>query len=540
MSPDGSPAERTPSVFRGFAHIGLGTLVSRLSGFVREVVTAAIFGAGTSMDIFIAAFTIPNLLCRILGESAVEAAFMPLFKGIHSSGDRRRAWRLASRTLAGLTIALLALVLIGVLLAPQLVRVVAHGFEGEVADATVRMTRLMFPFGLFIGLAALMGAILLAFSRFRVYSLAPVLLNVGIVAAVLTLAGRLSYVSLGIGVLIGGLLQFLVQVPFVRRLARADGARLSFLAARSSDPDFRRAAGLTGPVVVSSAVQRVGVIVDRTIASFLLPGSISSLYYSFRLVHLPYAILALAAGRAVAPVLAEHHALKRHREFRETLVDGIRMNLVFLVPVVLLAVWFARPIVGIVYQRGAFDETDLAMTSSAFALYAVGLVGMGAVFLFVRAFAARLDTKTPVKVSLAAFGVAAVLKLILVRTPLEHAGLALASSIGESLHAVMLFVALNRAAGRDGAAVGLRDVAVPAGKVALAGLALLAAVWAVDRWAGMRFADELLVNRMARVVLAGGAGVGAYLFVSRMLGLPEIGAIFRRGRRGPKVVRPTH
>ena len=197
----------------------------------------------------------------------------------------------------------------------------------------------------------------------------------------LLLSGRLSYVSLAVGVLVGGALQFLVQVPFASRLAARDGQRLFRAGAGLGDEDVRRIGALSGPVVVAAAVQRVGVIVDRTIASFLVPGSISSLYYSFRLVHLPYAILALAAGRAAAPMLAEHHALGRHDDFRDTLLSGLRMNLVFLVPVVLLSVRFARPIVGVVYQRGAFDETDLAMTASALAMYSVGLVGMGAEFL---------------------------------------------------------------------------------------------------------------------------------------------------------------
>jgi len=296
----------------GFSRIGLGTLVSRVTGFAREVVTAALFGAGTEMDIFVAAFTIPNLLCRILGETAVESAFMPLFKGLHARGERERAWRLAGRVFTNLALVLVVVVLVGALVAPFLVRIVARGFTGETFASAVNMTRLMFPFGLLIGLAAFMGAVLLAFRRFRVYSLAPVLLNVGIIASVLILSGRISYYSLAVGVLLGGFLQFAVQVPFVRRLAAADGQVLRSGTLAVGDEDVRHVGRLTGPVVFAAAIQRVGVIVDRTIASFLVPGSISSLYYSFRIVHLPYAILALAAGRAVAPLLAEQHATGDH------------------------------------------------------------------------------------------------------------------------------------------------------------------------------------------------------------------------------------
>ncbi|MFH1501523.1 MAG: murein biosynthesis integral membrane protein MurJ [Candidatus Eisenbacteria bacterium] len=514
----------------GFAAIGLGTLVSRVSGFAREIVTAALFGAGTEMDIFVAAFTIPNLLCRVLGESAVESGFMPLFKGKHAAGEKARAWRLAGRTANLLALALGVVVLVGIVAAPLLVSVVAHGFQGEVADAAVGMTRLMFPFGVAIGLAALMGAVLLAFGRYRVYSLAPVLLNVGIVGSVLVLNGRIGYVSLGVGVLVGGVLQFLVQVPFVRSLARRDGERLFRPELRLGDPDVRQVAGLTGPVIAASVVQRVGVIVDRTIASFLVPGSISSLYYSFRLVHLPYAILALAAGRSTAPVLAEKHALGDDEGFARALLTGIRMNVAFLTPVVVLAVALARPVVGLVYQRGAFDETDLAMTSSAFAMYAVGLVAMGLVFLFVRAFAARLDTRTPVLVSVIAFFLNVGLNLLLVRTPLRHAGLALASSLAFAAHAVILYVLLNREMGRRGAPVAVRDLVSLGWRVLAACGALAVVLLPVDRWLGMRLAELLSTGRIVRIVLAGGAGGAAYLFVSRLLGLHEVTGLLVRGR----------
>lgn len=517
-------------ILRGFAHIGTGTLVSRLSGFVREVVTAAFFGAGTAMDVFVAAYTIPNLVCRILGETALESAFLPVFKGLRVRGSVGRAWRLAGNTAAVLALVLAAVVVIGIAAAPLLVRVVAHGFEGEVAEAAVRMTRLMFPFGLLIGMAALMGAILLALRRYRVYSLAPVLLNVGIVASVVALSRRLDYVSLGVGVLVGGLLQFVIQIPFVRRLARTEGGSPFVLRPSFRDDDVRQVARLSGPVVAASAIQRVGVIVDRTIASFLVPGSISSLWYAFRLVQLPYAILALAAGRAVAPLMAEQHALGESGGFRDSLVSGLRMNVVFLVPVVALSVWYARPIVGLVYERGAFDATDLAMTSSAFVMYSVGLVSMGLVFVLVRAFSARLDTRTPVKVSLLGFAANVVLNLILVRTPLRHSGLALASSLAFTLHAVVLYVIMNRRLGDEGVPIPPREIADVFARAVIAAAALMAVVWAVGLWTGPHLAGSLFVRRVARLAVGACAGGAAYVLAGTLLGLEEVATVLERFR----------
>ncbi len=516
---------------RGFAHIGAGTMVSRITGFAREIVTAAIFGAGTSMDIFVAAFTIPNLLCRILGETAVESAFMPLFKGLHAKGEKARAWALAKGTFRRLIIVLSGVVLVGIAAAPLLVRIVASGFTGDTAGEAVRMTRLMFPFGLFIGMAALMGAILLAFRRYCAYSLAPVLLNVGILGSVLLLHSRIGYYSLAVGVLVGGALQFIVQAPIVRKLLLGDrGSPVAAVSQADAHEDLKRVSGLSVPVILAAAVQRVGVVVDRTIASFLVPGSISSLYYSFRLVHLPYAILALAAGRSVAPVLAEKHALGDHEGFSLALVTGMRMNVTFLAPVVVLTVVLARPIVGLIYQRGAFDETDLAMTASAFAMYSVGLVGMGLTFLLVRAFAARLDTKTPVKVSIVAFFLNVALNLLLVRTPLKHAGLALASSIAFTVHAAILFVLLNRRLRGSRTAIAPSELLSLGWRVLLSCVALVAVLLPLNAWLGMRIAEPLLAGRAIRIVLAGGVGGAVYLFVSRLLGLHELTRPFSRGR----------
>jgi len=529
VEPSASGSSR--GIVRGFTDIGLGTLVSRVSGFAREVVTATVFGAGTSMDIFVAAFTIPNLVCRVLGETAVESAFMPLFRGLWSKGERNAAWRLASHTLNGLTILLIALVVLGIAASPLLVRLVASGFKGEVFEATVRMTRLMFPFGLLIGLAALMGAILLAHRRYRPYSLAPVLLNVGILASVVFLSGELSFYSLGIGVLVGGALQFLVQIPFARRLAAADGEPLFRPGAGLRDEHMRHVRKLSGPVLASAVIQRLGTLVDRLIASFLVPGSISSLYFSFRIVHLPYAILALSAGRSVAPLLSEQFALKQEDAFRDTLTAGLRMNIAYLTPVVVLAVWYARPIVGLVYERGAFDANDLTMTASAFALYAVGLVSMGIEFLLVRAFAARLDTATPVRIAIGAFVLNVALNLVLVRTPLQHAGLALATSLAMTAHAAALLIMMNRRLAESGHRVRPTDVMGPAGKVAIGALALAGVLWGLDRFTGIPFARTAQMERLARLALGGVFGGGVYLVVLWILGLAEITQLLGRIRR---------
>ncbi len=529
MEPTGTG--RDSGIVRGFRDIGLGTLVSRVSGFAREIVTAAVFGAGTSMDIFVAAFTIPNLVCRVLGETAVESAFMPLFRGLKAKGDSSAAWRLASHTLNALTIMLIALVVVGIAASPLLVRLVASGFEGEVFRSTVRMTRLMFPFGLLIGLAALMGAVLLAHRSYRPYSLAPVMLNLGILGSVVLLSGELSFYSLGVGVVIGGALQFLVQVPFVRRLAARDGERLFRPGAGLKDENMRHVRRLAGPVLASAVIQRLGTLVDRLIASFLVPGSISSLYYSFRIVHLPYAILALSAGRSVAPLLSEQFALEEHEKFRRTLLAGLRMNFAYLVPVIVLAVWYSDAIVGLVYQRGAFDATDLAMTSSAFALYAVGLVSMGAEFLLVRAFAARLDTATPVKVALGAFALNVALNLLLVRTPLRHAGLALATSLAMTVHAVALYALMNRRLSGVGHPLRPRDLLSPLLRIALGACLLAAVLWALDAFSGMPFAGSSQTGRAARLILGGVVGGGVYLVTLRLLGLEEITELTRRLRR---------
>jgi putative peptidoglycan lipid II flippase len=327
-------------------------------------------------------------------------------------------------------------------------------------------------------------------------------------------------------------MQFLVQVPFVRALAARDGARALSWALPARDPDLRRTAGLAGPVILASALSRMGVVVDRTVASFLQAGSISSLYYAFRLVHLPYAIVALAIGRSTASHLAEAFALGRHDEFRQTLLSGIRMNVAFLAPLVALSIWFAAPACGLVYQHGVFGERDLAMTASAFAMYSLGLVGMGVQFLFVTAFAAMLNTRTPVKVALVALALNAALNLLLVQTPLGHAGVALANSVAFTAHAVILSVILNRRLATLGVPLRPRDVLDPLLRVAGATALLLAVVWAVDAPLGMAFAHQPMLNRIVRMAAAGGAGLAAYALACSRLGVSEVRHLLSRRREG--------
>jgi putative peptidoglycan lipid II flippase len=208
------------------------------------------------------------------------------------------------------------------------------------------------------------------------------------------------------------------------------------------------------------------------------------------------------------------------------------MNAAFLAPAVALSIWFAVPVCGIVYQHGVFGERDLAMTASAFAMYSLGLVGMGVQFLFVTAFAAMLNTKTPVKVALVALGLNAALNLLLVQTPLGHAGVALANSIAFTAHAVILGVILNRRLAALGAPLRSRDVMDPLLRVAAATAVLLAVAWAVDASLGMAFAHRPMLNRAVRMVAAGGAGLAAYALVCSRLGVSEVRHLLSRRRGG--------
>jgi putative peptidoglycan lipid II flippase len=449
---------------RKFLDMVQGNLVSRMFGFLREMVIAGYFGTTRATDLFAIAFTIPTLFRRILGEDMVEKAFMPSFRQLISAGEYRRAWMLASRVFNLMMLLLFLLMGLFYLLTPKLVRLFAGLAASEFHQAEV-MTYVILPFMIAIGLASFVGGLLLFLDATAIYALAPVMLSVGVVLGIIALKPYMGMYSLAVGFVLGGVLQFLIQIPVLIRASNRSNLQMKYMAtARGPVPELKEVGRQSGWIFSQSVASKTVEVVDRVLASFLVPGSIAALYFAQRLVQLPNSIIGLAVGRAGVTELNDQAQRQDWQGFRKTVITGLRYNIACMLPLTVLVLALVGPITSVAFQRGAFDRSSVNLTALAFAFYVLGLLGMGFWNLYSRIYPALAKNQIPLYSSLFCALVNVGLSLLLVRTSLRHGGLALASSIAFSLNGAILFAAFNselRRLGQEGIGWGdLRDTLV--------------------------------------------------------------------------------
>jgi putative peptidoglycan lipid II flippase len=514
------------AVARAAAVVSAATLASRVLGFLRDLLIARLFGAGVATDAFFVAFRLPNLLRRLVAEGAISSAFIPVFTEYVTTRSRADTLRMLRAVSGAMLLLLGAVTLLGVLGAPWIVRLMAPGFFANpaVGDLTVRLARLMFPYLFLVGLAALVMGVLNAHRHFLLPALSPVALNVGIIIGAVVLAPRLPepVVGLGLGVLLGGVGQFVLQLPWLGVRGLLVVPRIAF-----RHPAVRRVLALMAPVIVGQSAGHVGTVINTIIASFLAKGSVSYLYYADRLIEFPLGVFAVAIATAVLPTLSEQAARRDERALRETLSFSLRLATFVSMPAAVGLFALSEPIVRVLYERGRFGPAETAGTAAAVAMYALGIVGSTTAKISTQAFFALGDTRTPVKVSVGAMAFNCVLAATLAG-PLGHAGLALALAAATTANAVVLTILLRRRLpGRPIAGARrawLRTAAVSAGLAFLIGAVSHFAPPPPGRLAEATWLGAVIAGSMA-----------AYVGCHAMLRAEEVGlawgALTRRWRR---------
>lgn len=498
--------------------IGLATLLSRILGFVRDMVIARFFGAGLLSDAFFVAFRIPNLLRRLLAEGSLSIAFVPVFSDYLSRDGRNEAFNMARSTLRILSVLLVVLTIAGILAAPLIVKIVAPGFTGAKFSLTVTLTRIMFPYIFFICLVALSMGILNSLGHFAAPALAPVFLNVAIIGAVLFLAPQMNtpVIGLAIGVLIGGALQLLLQVPFLIKKGFFFWQKAALY-----HPGVKRIGRLMGPAVFGAAVYQINILVGTLLASLLPEGSVSYLYYADRLVQFPLGLFAISLSVAVLPSLSRQAAANNFKGLTETF--GYALQLIFFItlPAMIGLILLREPIVALLFQRGAFDVESTRLTASALVFYSLGLWAFSAVRIVVSTFYSLQDTLTPVK--MASVSIAANIVLgILLMGPLKHDGLALATSLASMINfCLLLWVLRKRLEQLDG-----KKIIESIGKSVIC-----TAIMGMTLGALLKLFPLPPAASMARLVtgVAGGvaAGIAIYCLAAYALRCPELNDIRR-------------
>jgi putative peptidoglycan lipid II flippase len=426
--------------------------LSRVLGLVRTMVIAGQFGTGAEMDAYQAAFRLPDIIFQLVAGGALASAFIPTFTGYLARGDRAGAWRLASNVVNLLIVVLTLAAALATLVAPWLVhRVIAPKFDAETAALTTRLMRVMLTSSVIFGVSGVIMGALNAHQHFLLPAVAPMLYNLAIIAGALFLAPSLGVMGLAVGVVAGSVLHLLVQVPGLVHFGAHYTPRPTV-----RDPGVRQVARLMGPRVLGLAVVQINFLVNTNLASGLGEGAVSALNFAWLLMLLPQGVFALAVATAAFPTFAEQVARGQRAAMRAALAATLRAVFALSLPAAVGLVVLRRPLVALLFERGAFGETSTDLVAWALLFYALGLVSHAGIEIVARAFYAMHDTKTPLLIGGGAMLLNVVLSLTLpplfeVVGWLAHGGLALANSLATTLEMIgMIWVIRGRLGGLEG------------------------------------------------------------------------------------------
>lgn len=461
--PSGRPAAATVSaaahtlprvsLLKAASTVSLLTLASRVTGLARDLLMASIFGANALTDAFNVAFRIPNLFRRLFAEGAFSQAFVPVLATTRTQQGDDATRTLIAAVATALAWVLLIVCVAGVLGAPALVWALASGLRQtpEAYDAAVLMTRWMFPYIGFMSMVALSAGILNTWKHFAVPAASPVLLNLCMIGAAwlgapqLEARGIQPIYAMAAGVMLGGVLQLVVQIPALARLGLLPRIGVTWGRVRSAwaDPGVRRVLTLMGPILLGVGVAQISLMINTQIASYLTPGSVTWLFYADRLMEFPTALLGVALGVVLTPQLTAAKAAGDAQKYSAMLDWGLRIVVLLAVPCAVALLTFSTPLVATLFHHGKLADSDVGQIAVALSGYGAGLIGLVAIKVLAPGYYASQDVRTPVKIAIAVLVITQLLNIALVPF-IAHAGLALSIGLGALINAVWLLVGLLR------------------------------------------------------------------------------------------------
>ncbi|MEM9626908.1 MAG: murein biosynthesis integral membrane protein MurJ [Pseudomonadota bacterium] len=520
--PEPADGTRKSGLFASVATVGSFTMLSRVLGFLRDMMMAALLGAGPLADAFFVAFKLPNFLRRLFAEGAFNAGFVPLFARTLEGEGRAVAREFAAQAQAVLLAVLVPLVIIGVIAMPWIISVMAYGFEpgSERFDAAVDLSRITFCYIAFISLVALYSGILNSLGRFAVPAAAPIILNLCMIGGML-----LSYFWLDApahllawGLAFAGLAQFL----WVRAALRREGMAPAFQRPRLS-PEVKRLFALILPGVFGASVAQISLLADVFFASHLDEGAISYLYYADRVGQLPLGVIGVAVGTALLPLMARQLRAGETDAAVHSQNRGIELALLLTIPAAIGIAILSMPIVTVLFERGEFGPADSIATSATLSAYALGLPAYVLIKVLAPGFFAREDTSTPVRIAVVCLA-ANVMFVLLLIGPLEYVGIALATVLSSWLNALLLGTMLHRR--------GLfrldQRLLYRLPRILIAGLAM-----AFTIWLAMDYARDLLPAVLALALMIA-LGMVVFFAIAHQLKAFDLDEVKRlmRNRKG--------
>lgn len=489
------------SIAKSAGVIGLATSLSRVLGFIRDIVIATFFGTALYAQAFVVAFRIPNLLRDLVGEGAMNAAFVPVLTEELTKKGRQDFFKLAQVMLNILFVALLIITVFGILASPLIIRLIAPGFlaDQEKFQVTVTLTKILFPFLILVGLWAYAMGVLNTLGHFAAPAFGPAILNMSMILCAACFGENVF--GLATGVLAGGALQLFIQVPALY----LKGWRFR-LTRDFAHPKAKRIGVLLIPRGLGACVYQVNVFISTILASLSNvagEGAVAALYYANRIWQLPLAIFGIALAQAALPAMSRQAALNNIEALKDTLLFSLRALFFILVPSSIGLMVLSAPITKLLFERGAFTAYSTQITASALFFYAIGLVACGGIKVLVSAFYSLQDTLTPVKVAIGSLFINIILNVIFM-FPLKAGGLALATSLSAVFNCVLLYIFLRRKIGR----LGISRVLDSLAKILLAGIAM----------GILCYFTRLRINAIVSIV----AGLAVYILACLLFGSREL------------------
>ena len=507
------------AIFKSTSVVGITTLISRITGLLRDMVYSQAFGAGAMMDAFLVAYKIPNFLRRLFAEGSFSQSFVPVISEYKVTRSQSEVRELIAGVSGTLGVALFVVTVIGVIAAPLIILMFAAGFTKEPGkfELTVAMLRWTFPYLLFISLTALFSGVLNSYQKFAIPAFTQVVMNLVMVLFALAIAPHTANpgITLAIGVFVSGILQVLFQLPAVHSLGLLAWPRW-----RPAASGVVQIGKLMLPGIVGSSMAQVSLLLDVTIASFLVTGSITWLYYADRLMEFALGVFSIALATVILPSLSAFHASKSTERFSATLDWALRLVVVLVVPATVALLVFAGPLTVTIFGYGKFDQRALEMTTYGLMAYSWGLLGFSLVKVLAPGYFARQDTRTPVRAGLIALAVNMAMNIGIVLPakwlgfPYPHVLLATSTCMSAAVNTVLLWRGLHRQ-GVYQALPGWPAMLLRVG-VASAVMAALLWWWGHDLqgWLDLRALSRAL--RLGLCVAGGGAAYFAVLYLSGM------------------------
>ncbi len=506
------------------------TLLSRITGLVRDQIGAHYFGTSAMMDAYQIAFRIPNLLRRLFAEGAFSAAFVPLLAATRAREGDAATRELTHAVASVLAFALLITCTLGIVAAPALVWLLASGFTQPTHEAAVVMTRWMFPYIGCMSMVALAAGILNTWQRFAIPAFTPVLLNLSVIVAtvlgvpLLRAHGMEPVYAMAAGVMLGGVLQLALQLPALWRIGMLPRVAVapSGLKRAWQHAGVRRILGQMGPALLGVSVAQVSLMINSQIASHLGEGAVSSLVFADRLMELPTAILGVALGVVLTPQLSAAQARQDGQAYSDLLDWGLRLVVLLALPCAMALLVFAQPMVATLFHRGAFSSASVQITSVAVMGYGVGLLGLVAIKVLAPGYYAQQDMQTPMRIGIAVLLLTQVFNLLLVGR-LGVAALALSIGLAACVNALWLLWGLHRRGSFRPAPGWIGLIWRVAAATAVMGAGLWQAAWRID-WMALGAQEAQRAGAMALVLVL---SAGGYFLVLRWLGL-DLRRLLRR------------